>query len=406
MTARNDTSEPYRGEVRAIDAASGDVRWRHEEDRWVQSSPEATADAVYALSNGNGEGTVFRLGPDDGTVAWTDQLGDEAVAALRVADGTVFTGTVDGTVAAYGTDGTQLWQTTFEKGVWTPPAVVDGTAYVVATWFNLDDGDQPVSVVAALDPADGETRWRTELPETQFGSPPVVASDTVFVSGLDSGLYAVDAADGERRWHADTEERVATPLVQDGTVYAATGAQLQARTAADGTVEWARSFTADSPSVTVGTADALYTVADGSLTAVDPDSGASRPLADTEGYPVAVAGGTIYVLDDDTLEAYGITERAPRLPVPTPTPTATPTVTPTATPTSKPTATPTPTATETAAASPGEPATGESTGTTRRTADETATGGSGPGFSLATAVGSLVGYGLLRRGTRQSGGEE
>ncbi|QLG50037.1 PQQ-binding-like beta-propeller repeat protein [Natrinema halophilum] len=108
-------------------------------------------------------------------------------------------------------------------------AVVDGTVYLNA------DG------VHALDAADGEVLWKTDVSGAR-GTPGVIGN-TVVVGG--EQLTALNAETGAVRWtkEFETDEHVADPAVADGSVFVAAETSLFAFNATDGSLEWRREST-------------------------------------------------------------------------------------------------------------------------------------------------------------------
>jgi outer membrane protein assembly factor BamB len=314
LSLDNGEDEPYEGAVRALDAETGEDRWRFDTDRWMQSVPVARGGAVYALANADGDGWVHELDASDGTERWSQALDDEPVAGLAVVDDTVYAGTVGGELVAMDRDGGQRWRHGLHHSVWDPPAVVDGTVYVTgdnATINNQTPG-QPTAVYA-LDADTGRESWRYEV--GQLGATAPVVSDGVVYVTDDSGTIHAVGTGGTREWTGETDDDLWIPTVHDRTVYLPGSKTLYALDASDGSVEWRIEAETD-VDPPVGTTDALYTSVDGALTAVDPGTGATRTLRTVPDGPTAVAGDTSYVQSDSTVSAFEVTERASGLPVP------------------------------------------------------------------------------------------
>ncbi len=60
-------------------------------------------------------------------------------------------------------------------------------------------------VIAALDPANGEVKWRTKLPRPSNGGTLATAGGLVLVGDDDGFLYALDQSDGKIVWKHDLE---------------------------------------------------------------------------------------------------------------------------------------------------------------------------------------------------------
>jgi outer membrane protein assembly factor BamB len=176
-------------------------------------------------------------------------------------------------------------------------------------------------VVFALEPSDGRVLWRHSVATTHRSGPPVLSGGLVQPS-LDTGrqLEALDPASGRARWQktvpAYTGLAEADGMLllthADGTVTAVDGAS--------GATKWSHripgqqapyftSFSGDTSAYAASTSD------DGSstrVTAVDPDTGEVRWDARLKGtwQPVGTAGGSVFLLSVDTV--YGATQAVVR----------------------------------------------------------------------------------------------
>ncbi len=148
-----------KGEVRALDAASGRTRWESDVKVELAAGPSAGEGLVVVGTN---SGTVIALESADGKERWRAKLSGEVLAAPLVAGGRVIVRTVDGRLRA-------------------------------------------------LEAADGKEAWMVEdtVPRLTLRgtSPPVRAGDVVFC-GFDTGrVMAVSIPTGDILWQA----QVSTP---------------------------------------------------------------------------------------------------------------------------------------------------------------------------------------------------
>lgn len=136
--------------------------------------------------------------------------------AVAIADGTVYTTTVDGVVALDAADGSLVWENSTVDA--STPSVVGETVYLT--------GDE----VVALDRSDGSVRWTSDLDPEDSISDQTVAYGQVYVV-VDGALYALDAADGSVLWDnepvtTDSSDEVyeftASTAAANGVVYAVT----------------------------------------------------------------------------------------------------------------------------------------------------------------------------------------
>ena len=190
------------GMLRAVDPATGEVRWTHRTDRPIRSTPAVVDGTVYV---GGGDGIVYALALADGGVHWTYR-----------------TSGVEMDAAEYGFDRTQIQAT---------PAVVDGVVYI---------GGRDASLYA-LDARTGEVLWRREDGSSWVVSSAAVRGDMV-VGGRSSStnLRGIEAQSGDERWVLRTGGAVfSSPVWVEDQVYVGTGAgEVLAVSAVDGTVRW------------------------------------------------------------------------------------------------------------------------------------------------------------------------
>jgi len=131
------------------------------------------------------------------------------------------------------------------------------------------------SVLEALDPASGQTRWRQELDaghETEIAGPPVVVDSVVYLSagvyqtsGQQGLVAAFDAQSGNVRWNKALADSPDMPAVAGGNVFVLTHQQqgltghLVALRASDGSTAW--DYASDVPLLRGGDTDNGYSTA-------------------------------------------------------------------------------------------------------------------------------------------------
>ncbi len=146
----------WTGTLAALDPA-GAVRWTAQLPGAPVSlavAPIGGADILVGLDSGHVLGIAA-----DGRVAWDRPAGDARVAARPSAlDGIAWvSGDQAGTLAAWGADGTRVWEVALGGGmpVWMETELPGGPALIVGA------GD-PMNRVLALSP-DGKTRWESAV---------------------------------------------------------------------------------------------------------------------------------------------------------------------------------------------------------------------------------------------------
>lgn len=236
------------GLLYAVDQQTGQQKWKFQTKGAVSSSPAVENGVVYF---GSFDGRFYALDANSGSLKWQFQTGYERrfqakaihgnrpneqtipdawdffTSSPAVFKGRVYFGSGDGNVYALDAQtGTLKWK--FQTGdvVHSSPALADDTVYV-GSWD---------SYLYALDAATGQEKWKFKAGEDPvihnqvgFTSSPDVVSGVVYIGCRDGHLYAVDATTGSKRWAFDTNKGwvSATPAVKDGMVYVGTGSSLQ-----------------------------------------------------------------------------------------------------------------------------------------------------------------------------------
>lgn len=265
------------GEVLAVSASDGVVRWSISVGMGVRSSPAITSNGVVVVGGGDGKlyglanGDHFVIEDDAGNDAEASPLPAKVVFSLHLGpvtsspviggDGTIYVGATDGKLVAVAGDGSAVkWSAVTNDTLGSSPAMgQDGTIYVGSsdhhlyaiadggrTKWALDLGSavrsSPVvggdgtvyagtenGTLHAVDPF-GKVRWVYATGGAITGS--AVHGDTVYVGSEDRSLHAVSVVEGSRRWAYATLGAVATPVIgSDGVIYvASTDAHLYAIT--------------------------------------------------------------------------------------------------------------------------------------------------------------------------------
>lgn len=174
----------------ALDAATGEVRWRTPLTLNPWGGPTVVGDTIVVGGSS--------IGYD--TRALAQARGE--ITALSRADGKV------------------RWRKEVKGGVVSCVAVADGLAVATAT-----DGK-----VRAYDLVTGELRWHHDAKAPLF-APPAIAGDSVYVGDLKGIIHAIGLKDGVAKWALDLGADPAVqapgmvyggPVVQGGRVYCAT----------------------------------------------------------------------------------------------------------------------------------------------------------------------------------------
>jgi eukaryotic-like serine/threonine-protein kinase len=208
----------YDGKFYALDARSGATKWkfstageRRFEAKGIHgfqprnqtfpdpfdvflSSPVVVQGSVYF---GSGDGNLYALDAASGALRWKFPTGDVVHASPAFADGVVYVGSWDSNLYAVdAATGKEKWrfhsgEDAFihnQVGFQSSPAIADGVVYTGCRDSNL----------YAIDAQTGKEKWRFSTGASWVISSPAITQGKVFFSTSDSSLYHVlDAVTGK-----------------------------------------------------------------------------------------------------------------------------------------------------------------------------------------------------------------
>jgi outer membrane protein assembly factor BamB len=249
------------GKFYALDARSGATKWkfstggeRHFEAKGVHgqqpktqtipddfdlfaSSPVVERDAVYF---GSGDGNVYALDAGSGAMRWKFPTGDVVHASPALVDGVLYVGSWDSYFYALdAATGKQKWRfhggedplVHNQVGFQSSAAVANGVVYVGCRDSNL----------YALDAATGTEKWRVNNNGSWVVVSPAVTGGKVYFATSDSRLYqVVDAMTGKPVVQGEDKAFIfSSPVVAgDLVLFGITNGSLQARDIGSGKVVW------------------------------------------------------------------------------------------------------------------------------------------------------------------------
>ncbi|RKK05118.1 dehydrogenase [Pseudoroseomonas wenyumeiae] len=249
-----ESKKPLLGERRPVLAPRRDL----EADEALANSPmdlpppEARADWPQAGGNaGHAPGNLAL--PGSLTRAWTASAGSgnsyrsRITAGPVVAEGTVFASDAFGVVSAFDLgSGGRRWRFDTKPKKDDVGAVGGGCAYEGGVLYVASG----MAELLALNPADGEPRWRVPLPAPARGAPSV-ANGRIFVPTLNNAVTAFSAEDGKKLWDYSAQAAPALPLglpapavFEDFLVAGFPSGELVAMRPDDGRVLWTESLAA------------------------------------------------------------------------------------------------------------------------------------------------------------------
>ena len=174
------------GDLVALDARTGEERWRGAGGGRFAGAPAADAGIVVAAD----AASIRAFDAATGASAWQREVVSDA-PRIEIADGVVYVGTIDGAVKGLDLQtGDDRWSWQGDRGLSVRVDIVaDGVVYA-----NPNDGR-----LLAIDLADGSERWRFLSRASVLGY--MMADDTLFVNGARTrSRQRSTPATGQVRW--------------------------------------------------------------------------------------------------------------------------------------------------------------------------------------------------------------
>ena len=251
----------YDGRFYALDASTGVPRWKFATEgerrfeakglHGLQPKTQTIADPfdVYLSSPvigggtvyfGSGDGHVYALDAASGQLRWKFRTGDVVHASPAYADGVVYFGSWDSYFYAVdAATGTEKWRfhggedpvIHNQVGFQSSPAVVNGVVYTGCRDSNL----------YAIDAATGKEKWRFNAAGSWIITSPAVAQGKIVFGTSDSSLYhVVDAETGKPIVRQQGKAYLfASPAVAGNTVFVGVlNGTLEARDLDTGGLLW------------------------------------------------------------------------------------------------------------------------------------------------------------------------
>jgi outer membrane protein assembly factor BamB len=203
------------GELVALYAGSGDVRWRRRIGP-SESSPLVANGIVYV---GDWKGKVYAFGANRGNLLWTFETGGKIKGGLALSGRRVFVGSYDNHVYALDArTGKLVWRAAAQQRLgsrgtfYSTPAVAYGRVYIGST-----DGK-----MYSYGATSGTLRWSYGTGGYVYSSP-AVWRRRVYAGSYSGTFYCFDAATGDVLWRFAANGPISgSPTVLDGVVYFAT----------------------------------------------------------------------------------------------------------------------------------------------------------------------------------------
>jgi outer membrane protein assembly factor BamB len=167
---------------------------------------------------GAGDGYVYAVNPERGTLRWRTRLDAPVLAGVAFAANLVCAATAGGRVAGLDPEGGKIvWSVTPAAAMYQARPATDGRRLFLGDWSNN---------FLALDAATGQPLWKVTIGKSFYysaaiGFPALNAdSSLVYVSSDDGVLHAIETKTGAERWQVNGPALgYSGPLFQSGRIY-------------------------------------------------------------------------------------------------------------------------------------------------------------------------------------------
>jgi len=216
------------GRLYAIDAATGEEKWRFTTEGRIRSTPKIHDKSVYF---GSWDHHLYALNVDSGRQIWRFDTGGVVQGSPAIGGGRVYVGSRNPKVFAVDAKtGKPVWEFEHKDGSWVESSGVyrDGVLYI---------GSSDALTLFAFDGATGSVKWKYRTGGWSWCTP-AISGESIYIGSisafpyyfegvaLERGLHAVDLRTGRPRWIVATEKLpgfvtggvMSTPLVVDGKV--------------------------------------------------------------------------------------------------------------------------------------------------------------------------------------------
>ncbi|WP_192498430.1 outer membrane protein assembly factor BamB family protein [Halorussus halophilus] len=234
--ANDDVFFTHSESITSLDATSGSVNWTTELKRGIVSAPTVVDETLYFAHSEYYDKPVslFAIDAATGEEIWNAEVGGEySPSDIVVTSGEIFV-TTEKLHSIDRKTGTERWSVSVSGSVDTVPVVRDSLVFV----GDLD------GVVYAIDIESQQVIWRAETGASNDSGGIAVTDEIVFYSGTEA-VHALESRTGEQRWRFSTQSTAAPATVADETVYFGTGVHgryLRALDTTTGTENWRYRF--------------------------------------------------------------------------------------------------------------------------------------------------------------------
>lgn len=193
----------------AISARNGRLFWEYSTDGPIRSTPRVAEGHVFVASD---DGCLHAVNLTTTRRAWRIDLGDPVRSTPFITKDYIYLGSENGEVICATFRGDVRWRFNAKRGIISSPLVVDDVVYVTS----LD------STLYALDAKSGWGIWKFRMNKGS-ASTPTKHENRLFFGSADNNLYCVEERRAKEVWRYTAEDQVSgSPVVSEGQVYCGT----------------------------------------------------------------------------------------------------------------------------------------------------------------------------------------
>ena len=307
--------------VYAVNLTNGMEKWRfpaEPDNKITFYAPPSLTDQGQVIVGGY-DNVLYSLNAQNGQLNWSfEGATDRYIGSALVAGEMIFAPSSDDNLYALNINGQTTWSQPFlaENSNWSEPAADSNCGCVYLA--SMDHS------VYAIDPANGQQIWRSEmLGGATVGTPAVSEDGQIYIGTFLKELVAIDSSNGHIIWHFTTSDWVWASPVLDGDViyFGDISGNFYAVDRLTGTQLWSVQADGEIVGQPLVTEDSIYFTTDaGSLYALTLEGGTrwmkgfdatlhSGPVATGELILIATDEGglVLYALDTEGLPKWQFT---------------------------------------------------------------------------------------------------
>jgi outer membrane protein assembly factor BamB len=226
-----------RGTLLALEAATGNVKWRYETEGSVAGSPNYlvprhSQESLTVVVLDQHTGALHGINALTGARRWKTEGIERCDGSPGVGEAYIVFGSCLAALHVFGTDGNHLRDIEVDgNGQIAGGTAVDGRL----AFAGLRDGR-----LVCADLKTGDMVWSSEESEEQTFSTPAVTAQQVVYTSDDGYVYAVGRQDGKTLWRYDTGGMPSSPVVAGDRVVVSADGILHLLSLSGGSVIWSK----------------------------------------------------------------------------------------------------------------------------------------------------------------------